>query len=60
MKRGGRPRVAPDDQSVSVTVRFPARVFDAMCRRALRESVSVPELIRRELRSKEFLTRRLT
>lgn len=45
----GRPRVDDDDTSVEVGVTLPAKQFDAYARRALREDVTVPEIIRREL-----------
>lgn len=56
-RKSGRPPLACDDPSVSVTVKFPSREFDAMCVRAIRCALSVPELIRRELRNKKLQTR---
>ena len=50
----GRPRLDPTDRSVSVCFKMPARQFDALCRDALRQAVSVPELIRRGLGNKEL------
>lgn len=46
----GRPPVDDHDASIEVGVTLPARQFDAYAKRALREDVSVPEIIRRELR----------
>jgi hypothetical protein len=54
MKRG-RPRLAPDDRLVPVSVRLPAKEYDALCAKAQREAVSVPEVIRRALRLKVFI-----
>ena len=51
MKRSpGRPHVDDDDESQEVGVTFPRRQFDAYAKRALLEDVSVPEIVRRELR----------
>jgi hypothetical protein len=51
MKRthAGRPRVDDDDETVEVGVSLPLKQFDEYARRAIREDVSVPEIIRREL-----------
>jgi hypothetical protein len=51
MKRShpGRPPLDDDDESVPVCVSLPSKQFDAYARRALREDVSVPEIIRRAL-----------
>lgn len=48
----GRPRVDAHDDSVEVGVTLPVKQFDAYAQRALREDVSVPEIIRRELQEK--------
>lgn len=48
-RRPGRPAVDADDTSVHVGVTLPAKQFDRFCREALREDISVPEVIRREL-----------
>jgi hypothetical protein len=49
----GRPPLDDEDASVEVGVTLPAKQFDAYARRALREDVSVPEIIRRELSEKK-------
>lgn len=50
MKRTpGRPPLDEDDPSVSVTVSMPSKQFREYCRRAQREDVPVPEIIRRDL-----------
>lgn len=54
MKRSpGRPPVDPDDSSVYVGVTLPSKQYDSYSRRALREDLSVPEVIRRELQAKK-------
>jgi hypothetical protein len=45
----GRPRLDDNDRSVSASVKMPGKQFDAVCQRALRDRVSVPEVIRRAL-----------
>jgi hypothetical protein len=45
----GRPSVDPEDTSTEVGVTIPTKQFDAYARRALREDVGVPEIIRRDL-----------
>jgi LDH2 family malate/lactate/ureidoglycolate dehydrogenase len=52
-RREGRPSVDDDDTSVYVGVTLPGRQYDDYSQRALREGVSVPEVIRRELREKK-------
>jgi hypothetical protein len=53
MKRTpGRPPVDDEDASVEVGVTLPAKQFDAYAKRALREDVSVPEIIRRDLKER--------
>jgi LDH2 family malate/lactate/ureidoglycolate dehydrogenase len=53
MKRApGHPPLVDDDSSTEVGVTLPTRQFDEYSRRALREGVSVPEIIRRELQEK--------
>lgn len=49
-----RPRLDPNDTSVFVGVTLPAKQYDALSRRALREDVSVAEIIRRRLRDEEL------
>lgn len=51
----GRPPLDDDDPSVRVEVSMPSKQFDAYCRRALREDVSVPAIIRRDLEQKKSL-----
>jgi hypothetical protein len=51
-KPTGRPPLAVDDETVRVGVSLPAKQYDGYAKRALREDVSVPEIIRRELRKK--------
>ena len=45
----GRPPLDDDDPSVSVSISLPSKQFDTYCKRAQREDVSVPEIIRRDL-----------
>lgn len=52
MKRPGRPPLDKDDRSVSFCVTLPAKQYDAYTRQAIREDVSVAEIIRRELKLK--------
>jgi hypothetical protein len=52
-RRPGRPPLDRDDPSVAVTFRLPSRRVNSLCQRAARERISVPELIRRGLSSKE-------
>jgi len=53
MKRApGRPPLDDDDPSVPVSISLPSKQFDEYSKRALREDVSVPEIIRRELGKK--------
>jgi hypothetical protein len=49
-KRNGRP-LDPDDPSVSVHVRVPSREYDAIATQALREGLSVAEVLRRQLKA---------
>jgi len=49
MKRPGRPALDPDDRSVPVSINLPSKQYDALCRYALREGVSLPEFLRRYL-----------
>lgn len=55
MKRthAGRPRVDDDDTSEEVGITFPTKQYDGYARRALREDVGVPEIVRRDLRELE-------
>lgn len=52
MKHRGRPPVDDDDDSVRVGVTLPAKRYDEYAKRAIREEVSVPEIIRRELEAR--------
>jgi hypothetical protein len=45
----GRPPLDEDDPSVSVSISLPSKKFAAICKRARREDVSAPEIIRRDL-----------
>jgi hypothetical protein len=45
-KRRGRPRLDEDSETVSVTLKMPAKVYDDVFRRARDERISVPEFIR--------------
>jgi len=47
----GRPPLDDADPSGHVTLTLPSKQIDAFCRRALREDVSVPEIIRRDLQA---------
>jgi hypothetical protein len=49
VRRAGRPRLTPAERAVPVTIALPAKQYDRYCRQALRESVSLPEVIRRHL-----------
>jgi hypothetical protein len=54
----GRPALDPNDPSVSITLRLPSKQLDGYCQKARRaglaedRTVSVPEIIRRELAKK--------
>jgi hypothetical protein len=54
MKRthAGRPPIDDTDGSVEVGVTLPVKQYDAYAKRALREDVSVPEIIRRDLHAR--------
>ena len=49
-RRRGRPPVDPTDTSKSVSVKVPSKEYDELYRRAHRAGVSVPEIVRRDLR----------
>jgi hypothetical protein len=51
--RRGRRRLDPSDTSVKVTVTLPSKQFDAYCAQARRDHLSLPEVIRRQLRPRE-------
>jgi hypothetical protein len=48
--RPGRPSVDADDESTRLSVTLPTKQYDDLCRQALRDDVSLAEVIRRELR----------
>ncbi len=54
-RRPGRPSVDADDQSVYVGVTLTAAQYDDLCQKAIREEVSLPEVIRRELAANKHL-----
>jgi hypothetical protein len=47
----GRPRLDDDDPSVYVGLTLPSKKYDAYCKRAREEDISVPEVIRRDIES---------
>lgn len=49
MKRPGRPPLDENDTSTRVGVSLPSRQYDELCKLALRQDASVPEIIRRLL-----------
>jgi hypothetical protein len=55
----GRPPLDDDDSSTEVGVSFPTRQFDGYAKRALRDDVSVPEIVRRELDELKARRRRI-
>ena len=48
-RRPGRPPIADDDTSTRVGLTLPTKQFDALCKQARREDISVAEAIRRQL-----------
>jgi hypothetical protein len=50
-KRRGRPPLDPDNPSVTLNVRMPARQLDELYRRAYQMRGSVPQLVRGVLNS---------
>jgi hypothetical protein len=56
-RRAGRPRLDPRDSSTPVTVTLPTKQYDALATQAIRRSLSLPEVIRRQLQ-KNSKTRR--
>jgi predicted HicB family RNase H-like nuclease len=50
-KRRGRPRVDPDDESVPLQIRVPARDYNASVEAARRERMSVGDWIRQRIRA---------
>lgn len=53
--RLGRPRLDPDDTTVTICVRFSPDRYDVLFAEAQRERVSVPELLRRALAERTHL-----
>lgn len=49
-KRRGRPTLDQADHTVPVSISLPSRQFDALSTQAIREGVSLPEIIRRKIR----------
>lgn len=49
-RKPGRPHLDPDDSSVQMKLTLPTKMFDRLCRRALRHGESVAEIIRADLR----------
>jgi len=43
----GRPALEPGRQSITVTVKLGPSLYDRLCQQALREGVSLPEVLRR-------------
>jgi hypothetical protein len=50
LRRVGRPPLDADDPAVDVHVRLPSKQYDATYQRAQDARVTVPEIIRRDLR----------
>jgi len=48
-RRPGRPPIDPNDPSITVTISLPTKHFDRYCAAARKQSVSLPEAIRRAL-----------
>jgi hypothetical protein len=55
MSKPGRPPLDKADPSVRVGVSMPSKQFDELDKRAKRAEVSVPEIIRRDLKEKKSL-----
>jgi CxxC motif-containing protein (DUF1111 family) len=49
-KRGRPPLDVTDATSVHVHLRLPSKQYDALCQRAKRDDLTLPELLRRVLR----------
>jgi hypothetical protein len=54
-QRRGRPPLDPTDRSVKLSITIPSRQFDTYCTQATKACVSVPEIIRRELKGNKAL-----
>ncbi len=50
-RKPGRRRLDEDDPSVHVGLTLPSKQYDAYCKQAREEDVSVPEIIRRAIES---------
>lgn len=48
----GRPPLDTNDRTVPVSLGIPKKQFERLCTEARRDSVSVPEYIRRAIKSK--------
>jgi hypothetical protein len=53
-KRLGRPPLDPSAPLATVSLRLPAKQFDALCQQARQAAISVPEVIRRKIRRADF------
>lgn len=53
MAKPGRPPVDPNDVSVYVGVTLPGKQYDELSKKAIREGVSVPQIIRLQLQGKK-------
>ena len=49
----GRPPLDPDDPAVAVHLKLPSKEFDQWCARAAAARITMPEMIRRELRKEK-------
>lgn len=50
MKKPGRPRIDPDDESTQLCLTLPNKEFDRLYALAQRERTTVPDIIRQKLR----------
>jgi hypothetical protein len=57
-KRRGRRALDDDDPSMLVGVTLPSKQYDDLAQRALREKVSVPEIVRRTMREAREVQKR--
>jgi hypothetical protein len=53
MSKPGRPPLSNDDPSTSVTIKVPSKDYDELYARSRIARVSVPEIIRRDLRQRK-------
>lgn len=49
-KRPGRPPLDANDDSTSVSLKVPAKLYEQVCQLADRQRIKPPELIRRAMR----------